>query len=181
MQAVVHCDAPTTLSLVGLDAQVLALPLLRPRRGRSPTAHRTPRPPARRGGGLPLRLLRLRGRADRPTIEALVEQRRARSVIAYDPNVRLNVEPDLGVWRRRVDWMAARCHLLKLSDEDFERLYPGRFDALAALAWPPGCVVMLTRGGEALAWTAQGRCRWLRRACRWWTPSVPATPSRPPP
>jgi fructokinase len=86
------------------------------------------------------------------TQRALVEREAARSVIAYDPNVRLNVEPDLAVWRGTLDWMLPRTHLLKLSDEDFERLFAGRsFEALAAqwmCAHAGLGLVVLTRGAE---------------------------------
>lgn len=162
MQAVLHCDAPTTLSLVGLDAQ--GVPSYRfyghggaDRQLRPEHLECLPADVAAFHFGSYACVVEPIAQA----IEALVEQRRARSVIAYDPNVRLNVEPDLEVWRRRVEWMAARCHLLKLSDEDFERLYPGdTHDALAARWLATGVrVVMLTRGGDgALAWTAEGRC-----------------------
>ena len=40
------------------------------------------------------------------TQRALVERERGRSLITYDPNVRLNVEPQLEVWRGTVHWMA---------------------------------------------------------------------------
>ena len=59
------------------------------------------------------------------TLRALVEARHRDTVISFDPNVRLNVEPSHAVWREHIEWMASRTHLLKLSDEDFERLYPG--------------------------------------------------------
>jgi fructokinase len=57
--------------------------------------------------------------------------------------------------------MASRSHLLKLSDEDFERLYPGASPEGMARHWLAAGVnlVMLTRGGEgAVAWTREGRC-----------------------
>ena len=51
--------------------------------------------------------------------------------------------------------MARRCLLLKLSDEDFERLYPGLDPQAKAEEWLSlgVCLVMLTRGGSgATAW-----------------------------
>jgi fructokinase len=158
--ALVHCDAPTTLSLVGVDAQ-----------------------------GVPSYRFYGHGGADRQllpehlallpvdvaafhfgsfctvvepigsTLRQVVEQRCGRSVISYDPNVRLNVEPALHVWRDLIDWMASRAHFIKLSDEDFERLYPGdSHDALAARLLGAGAkLVMMTRGGEgAYVWSAAG-------------------------
>jgi len=58
------------------------------------------------------------------TQRALVEREHRRSVIAYDPNVRLNVEPDLQRWRDTLAWMLPRTHLLKVSDEDLALLFP---------------------------------------------------------
>jgi len=162
MDAVLHCDAPTTLSLVGLDAQ--GVPSYRfyghggaDRQLRPEHLDRLPAEVAAFHFGSYACVVE----PIAATIEALVEQRRHRSVIAYDPNVRLNVEPDLAVWRQRVDWMASRSHLLKLSDEDFERLYPGASPDGMARHWQAAGVslVMLTRGGEgAVAWTREGRC-----------------------
>lgn len=161
-RALRRSDAPTTLSLVGLDARGV---------------------PSYRfyGEGGADRQLRVEDLAALPediaalhfgsyacvvppidaTLQQLVLQRRARSVIAYDPNVRLNVQPDRAVWRQRLDWMAAHCHLLKLSDEDFDRLYPGEAaDAFAQRLLAAGVqLVLMTRGGQgALAWHAAGRC-----------------------
>ena len=59
------------------------------------------------------------------TYRLLVERECASRVIAYDPNVRLNVEPDLSRWRECVHWMAQRVHLLKVSCEDLDILRPG--------------------------------------------------------
>jgi fructokinase len=86
---------------------------------------------------------------------ALVEREHGRRVIAYDPNVRLNVEPDLHVWRDALDWMAARTHVLKVSDEDLGLLYPGTALAELARRWRAAGVaaVVVTRGGKgASAW-----------------------------
>jgi fructokinase len=159
--ALVRCDAPTTLSLVGVD---------------------TAGQPSYRfyGSGGADRQLRTEHLGVLPaqidalhfgsyacvvepiasTIRALVEVRYQGAVISYDPNVRLNVEPDLAVWRANVAWMASRTHVLKLSDEDFERLYPDSTPDAQAAVWLAAGVklVMLTRGGDgALAWTAAGR------------------------
>ena len=93
------------------------------------------------------------------TQRALVEREHGRRVIAYDPNVRLNVEPSLQVWRDTLDWMAPRTHLLKVSDEDLGLLYPGVAHAELAARWRAAGVhaVVVTRGGDgAQAWTAAG-------------------------
>jgi fructokinase len=79
--------------------------------------------------------------------------------VSYDPNLRLNVEPDIEVWRATLAWMLPRVDVLKLSDEDLGLLYPGIDPATFAadcLAKGAG-LVALTRGGEgAIAWHASG-------------------------
>jgi len=83
------------------------------------------------------------------TLRALVEREHRRSVIALDQNVRLNMEPDLARWRNTLHWMLPRTHILKFSDEDLGLLYPGVEAANLAAAWLAAGValVMVTRGG----------------------------------
>jgi fructokinase len=91
------------------------------------------------------------------TLRALVERERERSVIAYDPNVRLNVEPDLQRWREVLAWMASRTTILKVSDEDLQRLFPGESaDALAATWLAAGVALVIVTRGElgCRAWTS---------------------------
>lgn len=93
------------------------------------------------------------------TLRALVDRERARSVIAYDPNVRLNVEPDLSRWREVIDWMVPRTHLFKVSEEDLSLLYPGEPLQDLASGWlrAGAALIVITRGGEgALAWSNAG-------------------------
>ena len=158
---VARIDAPTTLSLVGLDAQ--GVPSY-----------------AFYGHGAADRLLRSEHLAAVPasarafhfgsyamvvqpvaaTLRALVERECQRSLISYDPNLRLNVEPDVAVWRDTLTWMLPRTHLLKLSDEDLKLLYPGlSADDFAAAALAAGCpLVVLTLGSEgAMAYCTAGR------------------------
>lgn len=150
-------DAPTTLGLVGLDAKGVASY-------------------AFYGEGCADRLLGLDALASVPadvravqigsfatvvepiasTLRALVERQRSSSLICYDPNIRLNVEPELARWRDMLQWMLPRTHLLKISDEDLGLLLPGttmQQFADDALAKGVGLVVV-TRGGEgSVAWT----------------------------
>jgi fructokinase len=99
------------------------------------------------------------------TLRALVERERTRAnagggaLIAYDPNIRLNVEPDLGRWRDQLAWMLPRTDLLKISDEDLALLQPGVSPAdFAAMALALGVrAVVVTLGAQgALGWSAQG-------------------------
>jgi fructokinase len=93
------------------------------------------------------------------TLRALVEREHRRTVISLDPNVRLNVEPEVAVWQSYLEWMLPRTHLLKISDEDLQLLMPGIAPkTFAARALQLGVrLVVLTRGAEgASAWTSQG-------------------------
>ncbi|MFN6993483.1 MAG: carbohydrate kinase family protein [Aquincola tertiaricarbonis] len=96
------------------------------------------------------------------TQRALIEREHRRSLISYDPNIRLNVEPDLGRWHALLDWMLPRTHLLKVSDEDLGLLFPGKSPDVLAAQWLARGVAMVvvTRGGEgALAWTAAAQAQ----------------------
>lgn len=154
-------DAPTTLSLVGLDA------------------HGVPSYAFYGQGGAD-RLMPMSALAAVPddvravqfgsyamvvepvasTQRALVERLQGRALVAYDPNIRLNVEPDVKRWRDTLDWMLPRTQLLKISDEDLARLLPGLDEDALAQHWLAAGVeaVVLTRGAEgASAWTSAGR------------------------
>lgn len=155
-EAVARLDAPTTLGLVGLDE--VGVPSY-----------------AFYGHGCADRLLPLQALDSVPatarafhfgsyamvvepvaaTQRALVEREHARSLVAYDPNIRLNVEPDIGRWRETLQWMLPRTHLLKVSEEDLGLLYPGREPAELAHAWLAagvGCVVVTHGAQGASAW-----------------------------
>ncbi|TAH46127.1 MAG: carbohydrate kinase [Betaproteobacteria bacterium] len=94
-------------------------------------------------------------------LEALVRRERGRRLIAYDPNIRLNVEPSVARWRERVDTLTGLAHLVKISDEDLHLLYgDGEDEAALAQRWlAGGCgLVVVTRGAKgASAWNARGR------------------------
>lgn len=89
-------------------------------------------------------------------LTALAEREAAQRLISYDPNVRLAVEPDPEVWRTCLDRLCRSAHLIKISSEDLELLYPGREPEAAARDWLAAGprLVVVTRGGEgATAWT----------------------------
>lgn len=144
-------DAPTTLSLIGLDARGVpsyafyshgcADRLLAP-------AHLDAVPATARAFHFGSYAMVVPGTGD--TQRLLVEREHGRSLIAYDPNVRTNVEPRLTVWRETLAWMQARSHLLKVSDEDLALMFPGRSaEDFAAEALAAGvAAVVVTRGGE---------------------------------
>jgi fructokinase len=153
--------APTTLSLVGLDAGGVPsytfmgegaadrlLPLA--------ALQQVPTAPAVRAYQFGSYAMAAEPVAS--TQRALVERECSRSVIAYDPNIRLNVVPDIARWQATLQWMLPRTALLKLSDEDLALLHPGLgAEAFAARALQQGvALVVVTRGAEgASAWTAQ--------------------------
>jgi fructokinase len=155
---IAHVDAPTTLGLVGLDEA--GVPSY-----------------AFYGHGCADRLLPLAALDQVPaaarafhfgsyamvvepvaaTQRALVEREHRRSLIAYDPNIRLNVEPDLQRWHDALQWMLPRTHLLKISEEDLGLLCPGQDPAALAAAWLGMGVawVVVTHGAQgASAWGA---------------------------
>ncbi len=59
-------------------------------------------------------------------VRRLVESvsRRADVVTSYDPNVRPSVTPDRRRVAAAVEWVAARSHIVKMSDEDLAFLFP---------------------------------------------------------
>ncbi len=165
-RAVARTAAPTTLSLVGLDAKgVPAYSFY----GQG-AADRQLQPSDLATVPSELHAIHVGSYATvvepiAATLRALVEREHGRCLIAYDPNLRLNVEPDVAVWKRTVEWMLPRTHLLKISDEDLGLLQPGLSpDDFAAQALAQGVRwVVVTRGGEgALAWNARGR---VQAAC----------------
>ncbi|GGJ86009.1 carbohydrate kinase family protein [Pseudomonas matsuisoli] len=80
----------------------------------------------------------------------LATREQGRRLITLDPNIRLNVEPDLQRWRDRIEAFAALANVIKVSDEDLERLYPETPLADTAQRWlQGGCVLaIVTRGAQ---------------------------------
>jgi fructokinase len=96
------------------------------------------------------------------TLHALVEREHRRSLIAYDPNIRLNVEPDIQRWREVLQWMLPRTHLMKVSAEDLDLLYPTQDLTALARGWIEQGValVVVTHGAAGVsAWTARQALR----------------------
>ncbi len=164
-QAVARLEAPTTLSLIGLDSHGVPSYAFYGEgcADRLVQADDLKRVPAE------LALVNLGSYATvvepvASTQRALVERERALgasgALIAYDPNIRLNVEPNLARWRDQLDWMLPRTDLLKVSDEDLGLLLPDAgIDGFAARALAAGVkLVVVTRGAQgAVGWNAQGR------------------------
>lgn len=81
---------------------------------------------------------------------SLIEKHSGKCLISLDPNVRLGVEPNKDIWRERVALIANHADLLKISDEDFEHLYPETSFEDKAKEWLALGVslVVLTKGGD---------------------------------
>lgn len=168
-RSTVRVDAPTTLGLVGLDASGVPSYSFYGQGGAdrqltSVTLDSVP--DDARGFHFGSYTMVVDPVAD--ALRELVEREHVRSLISYDPNIRLNVEPDLDRWREALQWMLPRTHLLKVSEEDLGLLFPGESAARLAKTWVAQGValVVVTRGGEgAMAWTARRHVS---------VPSVPA-------
>ena len=164
-RAVVRNDAPTTLSLIGLDAHGVPSYAFYGEGCADRLVHaddvaRVPTEVALVNVGSYASVVEPVATAQR----ALIARERARgeagALIAFDPNIRLNVEPDLARWRDQLDWMLPRTDLLKISDEDLALLRPGEsVAAFAAHALAAGVrLVVVTRGAQgAVGTTAQVR------------------------
>jgi fructokinase len=99
-------------------------------------------------------------------LAVLAERECGRRLIAYDPNVRPSIEPDLDVWRRAFERITASAHLTKVSAEDLAMLYPGvGHDDMARQLLERGVrLVVITRGSEgASGWTRNSQALSLPR------------------
>ena len=84
------------------------------------------------------------------TLLELVKRESGRRLISLDPNVRLNPEPNIEVWRQRISELIPYADVIKVSDEDLELLYPGQDPQQIARSWlGHRCqLVFLTRGSQ---------------------------------
>lgn len=148
---VVTSDAPTTLAMVGLDAKGSAQYQFRGEgcADRQVTlAHLPELDEHVRGIHVGSYTLVVKPVAD--TLIALVERERDRRLISLDPNVRLNPQPDVALWRRQVEAFAGHAHVIKASEEDIALLYPGRETRDVARGWlNDRCrLVFITHGAD---------------------------------
>ncbi|MCF4981980.1 carbohydrate kinase [Pseudomonas gessardii] len=99
---------------------------------------------------------------------ALLRRESGQRLISLDPNVRLNPEPDIEVWRQRVAELVQHADLIKVSDEDLHLLYPGQAPESVLQGWLQyRCqLIFLTRGG-------QGATVFSRQHGSWSAPAVP--------
>jgi len=101
------------------------------------------------------------------TLLALVRRESGRRLISLDPNVRLNPEPDINLWRNRIATLVELADLIKVSDEDLHLLYPGQDPAQVIEGWlQHRCqLVFLTRGGEGASVFSRVHGSWSTPAC----------------
>jgi fructokinase len=144
-------DAPTTLSLVGTDAQ--GVPAYSFYGHGAADRQLVPEmlallPPTM--SGLHVGSYTTVVEPTATTLRALVEREHGRTPISYDPNVRLNVEPEHTRWRDMLLWMLPRTDLLKISLEDLELLWHGTsVEDFAGEAMRQGVkLVVVTLGGD---------------------------------
>jgi fructokinase len=165
---VARVDAPTTLGLVGLGA--LGVPSYAfygeggaDRQLRADALQRVPPATA----AIHVGSFAMVVEPIASTLRALVERAHDRVLISYDPNVRLNVDPDLARWRGALDWILTRAHVVKISEEDLGLLCPGT-SAADFLDRALACgvrLVIVTRGAAgAIGGTASRRVAVAARA-----------------
>ncbi|UNM22588.1 carbohydrate kinase [Pseudomonas sp. ArH3a] len=84
------------------------------------------------------------------TLLSLVKRESGKRLISLDPNVRLNPQPDIQLWRDRVAELVKHADLIKVSDEDLHLLYPDQSPESVLQGWlQHRCqLVFLTRGGD---------------------------------
>lgn len=101
------------------------------------------------------------------TLLALVQRESGKRLISLDPNVRLNPEPNIDLWRSRVATLVELADLIKVSDEDLSLLYPEQDPQRVIEGWlQHRCqLVFLTRGGEGATVFSRLHGSWSVPAC----------------
>ncbi|MFJ2484642.1 carbohydrate kinase [Pseudomonas sp. NPDC087639] len=101
------------------------------------------------------------------TLLALVQRESGKRLITLDPNVRLNPEPNIDLWRERIATLVQLADLIKVSDEDLSLLYPEQDPQRVIDGWlEHRCqVVFLTRGGEGATVFSRAHGSWSVPAC----------------
>jgi fructokinase len=147
----VHVDAPTTLSMVAVGAdgspqysfrgegcadRMLSVEHL-------PTLDDSVR-------GLHVGSFSLVVQPIADALLTLVRRESGKRLITFDPNVRLNPAPSIELWRSQVAKFAEHAHIIKVSDEDLELMYPEKDAAAVAEGWlKDNCQwVIMTRGRQ---------------------------------
>jgi fructokinase len=92
------------------------------------------------------------------TLESLIHAAGDDIVVMVDPNCRPSATPDPVALRARVQRLAVRADVIKVSHDDLAFLYPGTDDAVAARALLEvgPSVVLVTDGGRAVHIVVRG-------------------------
>jgi fructokinase len=101
------------------------------------------------------------------TLLALVRRESGKRLISLDPNVRLNPQPNIELWRERINTLVEHADLIKVSDEDLNLLYPERDPQSVIHDWlERRCqLVFLTRGGQGATVFSRRHGSWSAPAC----------------
>lgn len=96
------------------------------------------------------------------TLLSLVKRESGKRLISLDPNVRLNPQPDIQLWRDRVAELVKHADLIKVSDEDLHLLYPDQSPESVLQGWlQHRCqLVFLTRGGDGASVFSRQHGNW---------------------
>ncbi|MBT2375371.1 carbohydrate kinase family protein [Pseudomonas fluorescens] len=102
------------------------------------------------------------------TLLALVRRESGKRLISLDPNVRLNPEPNIELWRQRVAELVKHADLIKVSDEDLHLLYPDQSPESVLQGWLQyRCqLVFLTRGGDGASVFSRQHGNWTAPAVK---------------
>lgn len=96
------------------------------------------------------------------TLLQLVQRESGQRLITLDPNVRLNPEPNIDLWRERIATLVPLVDLIKVSDEDLSLLYPEQDPQQVIEGWlEHRCqIVFLTRGGDGASVVSRQHGQW---------------------
>ncbi|TVT88186.1 carbohydrate kinase [Pseudomonas sp. RGB] len=102
------------------------------------------------------------------TLLNLVKRESGKRLISLDPNVRLNPQPDIQLWRDRVGELVKHADLIKVSDEDLHLLYPDQSPESVLQGWlQHRCqLVFLTRGGDGATVFSRQHGSWSATAVK---------------
>ncbi|MCF4976163.1 carbohydrate kinase, partial [Pseudomonas lactis] len=102
------------------------------------------------------------------TLLSLVKRESGKRLISLDPNVRLNPQPDIHLWRARVAELVQHADLIKVSDEDLHLLYPEQTPESVLQGWlQHRCqLVFLTRGGDGASVFSRQHGTWSQPAVK---------------
>lgn len=102
------------------------------------------------------------------TLLSLVKRESGKRLISLDPNVRLNPQPDIQLWRARVAELVQHADLIKVSDEDLHLLYPDQTPESVLQGWlHHRCqLVFLTRGGDGASVFSRQHGTWSQPAVK---------------